>query len=296
VFGTEVAPIINNVDGGDVLTGQADLVSAIAEGSCTLDLNYIAGSGSEVIASVPYTFPSEIASFVPAGTVDGDSVNAQASVFFEQPVDPEDGDSSWFGFVVPIAASAGGCPSTASTTSGAAWVGDVQYQPGSESGLATTEWSVSKGTLDWCGYIDGPGTPGGAAGLLVGQSSYTPSALPTTPTTSKPTTSTPTKSSPTPKYTLTVATAKTWADSAIDDQFYKANYKTKLTGLKVSDCEKLQNGRVQCAVAWTKAPYSYKGTTQMGSLNAETGRFRFQFTLTRTTTATGAKKRLSIPY
>jgi hypothetical protein len=223
------------------------------------------------------------------------SLLATASVTLSEPICPSNGACAWFGFVVAEPASTG-CPAAIDPGYGPApvWVGQVLDGPGTVSAVLSQGWNTVAGSLVWCGYIDGPGAPGVGAGLF-GQATYTsPPAQPSLPSASSPAPAATPR--PKPKYAMTLANIRSWALSAVLDQFYAGRARTKLTSFRAAGCTKLSSGRFRCKVAWTKKPYAFTGTVTMGNVNARTGHFQFGLTLTRRDLKTGARKHIHVTY
>jgi len=278
---------------GDPQTAQEPLITQVASGQCMLTLRYVDISGAnDVLAQQPYTFPSPAAIFTDVtGTASGTGpFLATASATLSEPICPSDGACSWFGFVVAEPASTG-CPASIDPGSGPApvWVGAVLDGPGAENADLSQVWNTAAGPLVWCGYIDGPGAPEAGAGLF-GQATYTPPASQPPPSSPAPT------ATPQPKYTMTLANIRTWALSAVLDQFYGGRGSTKLTAFRTTGCKKLGSGRFRCIVSWRKKPYTFAGTVTTGHVNVNTGHFEFGFSLTRRNLKTGARKHINVAY
>ena len=277
-------------------------MTSVVSGQCVLTLLYSnrAGQG-QVLAQQLYTFPGPTATFsdlMVTQPLAGSWIFTGVATLSE-PICPSSGACSWSGFVVVEPAGVG-CPPALAPGSGPAalWAGPARDSPGTESGTVSEvwDWDTSPAGFDWCGYIDGPGAPAAGAGLA-GEWPVTSPPPPVTPAPASP--PTPTSSgapNSKPKYTMTLSNLRTWVWSAAVEQFYGSRTKTKLAVFRVKECRSLSSGRFRCTLSWQKKPYAFAGTATVGNLNPTTGSFRFGLSIVRRDQATGARKRINIPY
>ena len=150
--------------------------------------------------------------------------------------------------------------------------------------MVTDTWERDLGNVDWCAYIDGPGAPASGS-LLVGQATYVLPVPASKPPVSRH------------RYALTLRNASSWAGSAVLDHFFRGRGPLP-ADFRARSCMAVGGSgeRIRCDVRWSHAGFSFAGTVVLGSVDTQTGGFRFGFNLVRTQPHTSARKHIVVPY